>query len=88
MAFITVAPAVRSTTAVLSFPAAGVTIPANAQFGSVVFTMPVDAERASTSAQMDFSIEVQPVGQHGVESLSHGDAGMAARARLAKTARS
>jgi hypothetical protein len=59
MAQIVVAPALRSTNATLRFPANGLTIPANAQFGSVVFDMPVASERASTGAHMDFSIDVQ-----------------------------
>lgn len=61
MAFIVVAPAVRSTNA-LRFPAGGLTIPANANQASIQFTMPIDAERASTSARLDFGIDVSTNG--------------------------
>lgn len=61
MAFILVNPAVRSTNA-LRFPPGGLTIPANANSATIQFTMPVDAERASTSARMDFGIDVSTNG--------------------------
>jgi hypothetical protein len=57
MAFIVVNPALRSSNA-LAFPVNGLTVPANANVASVNFTMPVDAERASTSARLDFDIQV------------------------------
>lgn len=58
MAQIVVNPAVRSSNAI-RFPAAGLTIPSNANQASIVFTMPIAAERASTSARLDFGIDVQ-----------------------------
>jgi len=58
MASITVNPAPRSSNA-LAFPVNGLTIPDNAQYGSVAFTMPNAAERASTSQHLDYGIEVQ-----------------------------
>lgn len=61
MANIVVSPALRSSNA-LRFPAGGLTIPSNANSASIVFTMPVDAERASTSARMDFGIDVSTNG--------------------------
>lgn len=61
MANIVVNPALRSTNA-LRFPAGGLTIPANANSASIQFTMPVDAERASTSARLDFGIDVSTNG--------------------------
>jgi hypothetical protein len=61
MANLVVTPALRSTTA-LRFPAAGLTIPANANSASIAFTMPVDAERASTAARLDFGIDVSTDG--------------------------
>lgn len=57
MANIIVNPAVRSTNAI-RFPAGGLVIPSNANSASVSFAMPVNAERASTSARMDFGIDV------------------------------
>lgn len=61
MAHIVVNPALRSTNA-LRFPPAGLTIPANANTASIVFDMPVDAERASTSARLDYGIDVSTNG--------------------------
>ncbi len=61
MAFIVVNPALRSSNA-LRFPPAGLTIPSNANSASIVFVMPVDAERASTSARMDYGIDVSTNG--------------------------
>lgn len=59
MATFTINPAVRSTTAVLFAPVNGVTIPAGAHTAMVELLMPSDAERASTSAHVDFGVELQ-----------------------------
>ena len=61
MAFIVIPAAPRSTS-LLTFPAAGLTIPAGAQFGQIVFDMPIDAERANSSQHMDFGIQVSTNG--------------------------
>lgn len=61
MAFIVVNPALRSSNA-LRFPVNGLTVPSNANQAAIVFTMPVDSERASTSARMDFGIDVSTDG--------------------------
>lgn len=61
MANLVVNPALRSSNA-LRFPAGGLLIPANANSASIQFTMPVDAERASTSARLDFGIDVSTNG--------------------------
>lgn len=61
MANILVTPALRSTSAI-RFPAGGLLIPSNANSAAIQFTMPVDAERASTSARLDFGIDVSTNG--------------------------
>lgn len=57
MAQFTIDAAPRSTNT-LQFPANGVLIPANAHEVSIALTMPIDAERASTSARADFGVEL------------------------------
>lgn len=59
MALFTIPAALRSTSAVLVFPVAGATIPANAKTATVTLLMPVDAERANSSQHIDFGVEIQ-----------------------------
>jgi hypothetical protein len=59
MAILTIAPAPRSTTVIHT---GSVTVPANANTATVSFLMPVDAERASTSQHLDYSIDISTNG--------------------------
>lgn len=58
MAIFTIQPATRSTSVLLVFPVAGATIPTAAKTAEVTLLLPVDAERASTSAHIDFGVEL------------------------------
>lgn len=58
MATLTIPAAPRSSGVTVLPPSGGVTIPANARSASVVYTMPNNAQRASTSARLDFSIDI------------------------------